>query len=235
MRPTLTVHTKGNIMAEETKKTTSTTKKTTTPKVEKPVDDTAKLMAQMAKQIADLQAQLKAVSGATPVVEARPADTFGLKKVKVVNLMHNPLNLSTQPYGNGRAYTFEKYGDVRLIKFDDLVDCVASYPNTFEKGLVYICDNNVVEALELSEEYERICTKEMLDEVIKLEDETAVELFVGCAKILQESMADEIAKNINNGVKYDRNYLARIAEESQIDIEQMAEDLASQKKKNDEE
>ena len=157
------------------------------------------------------------------------------KKVKVVNLMHNPLNISTEPNGMGRVFTFREYGDTRLIKYDDLADIVASYPNTMEGGLAYICDKEVVESLGLSEEYEKLFDKATMDKIIKLREESDLELFLGMDKNLQESTARKIAERLNANEKVDYNYINTIKEKTGIDIESIAENLKDFDKKPDDE
>ena len=80
--------------------------------------------------------------------------------------MRNPLNISTEPNGGGRTYSFKNYGDSRLIKFDDLSDIVASYPYTMEHGLAYICDKETVKELGLEEEYSKLLIKKEWTELL---------------------------------------------------------------------
>lgn len=162
-------------------------------------------------------------------------NNFGIKKIKCINLMHNPLNISTEPNGMGRVYSFKNYGDSRMIKFDDIADIVASYPNTMEGGLCYICDPKAVEALGLSEEYKNIYNKETMDRIVWLREESDVDLFIGMDKNLQESTSIEIAKLINSNERMDYNYLRRIKDECGIDIEGIAKELKELDKKANEE
>ena len=94
----------------------------------------------------EMQKQIEENNKPQTVVVNNDNNSIRGKKVKVVNLMQNPLNLSTEPNGMGRIFTFNKYGDSKLIKFDDLADIVASYPYTMEHGLAYICDKEVERA-----------------------------------------------------------------------------------------
>lgn len=224
-------------MAETTKKTTSRAKKITTENVESTVtaetttEDTntliAQLMAQIEaqnKQMAELQEQIN--SKQTVVVQSSTeTDKFGTKKIKCINLMHNPVNVSTEANGNGKVYTFEKYGDSRLIRFDEIADIVSAYPNTMEKGYVYIANKEAVEALGLTEDYEKVYDKDTMDKLIMLREEVDLELFLGLDDNLMESTAIEIAKRINANEQVDYNYLARIKAETKYDILAIAEDL----------
>ena len=185
------------------------------------------------KKMAEMQSQINNQPQTTIIQQ-----NSGLsgKKVKVVNLMHNPLNISTEPNGMGRVFTFREYGDTRLIKYDDLADIVAAYPNTMEGGLAYICDKDVVESLGLAEEYEKLFDKSTMDKIVKLREESDLDLFLGMDINLQESAARRIAERINANERMDYNYLREIKEKTGIDIEEIAKELKDlQRKPNDEE
>ena len=216
-------------MAETTKKTTSRTKKNTdTNSTTVDTNDIiAQLMAQIEaqnKQMAELQEQINAKQSVI-IQSTNESDKFGTKKIKCINLMHNPVNISTEANGNGKVYTFEKYGDSRLIRFDEIADIVSAYPNTMEKGYVYIANKDAVEALGLTEDYEKVYDKETMDKLIMLREEVDLELFLGLDDNLMESAVVEIAKRINANEQVDYNYLARIKAETKYDILAIAEDL----------
>ena len=228
----------------ETKRRGRPPKSETTPKaVEKKTDNNQQdelikmLMAQIEEQnikMAEMQKQIENKS--QTVVVNSDNNTIRGKKVKVVNLMQNPLNISTEPNGGGRTYSFKNYGDSRLIKFDDLADIVASYPYTMEHGLAYICDREVVKELGLEDEYAKLFDKERMDKVVRLREESDLDLFLGMDINLQESAAKRIAELINANERMDYNYLRTIKEQTGIDIEEIAKELKElQKKPNDNE
>lgn len=219
-------------------------KKSETPVVEeKKIDNSQeelikKLMAQLEEQnakMAEMQKQIENNKSQTVVVNSDNNSIRG-KKVKVVNLMQNTLNLSTEPNGGGRIFTFNNYGDSKLIKFDDLADIVSAYPYTMEHGLAFICDKEVVKELGLEDEYANLFDKEKMDKVVKLREESDLDLFLGMDINLQESAARRIAERINANERMDYNYLREIKEKTGIDIEEIAKELKDlQRKPNDEE
>ena len=217
------------------KTSTTPNKKIETKEVNQ--DDIIKqLMAQIEEQnkkMAEMQSQIENKSQPTTIIQQE--SRLNSKKVKVVNLMHNTLNISTEPRGMGRVYTFKNYGDSRLIKYDDLADIVAAYPKTMEGGFAYICDKDVVESLGLTDDYQKLFDKETMDRVIRLRDESDLELFLGMDIKLQESTAKQIAKRINANEKVDYNYIKIIKEKTGIDIEEIAKDLKDFEKKPDDE
>lgn len=197
-----------------------------------------KLMAQLEEQnakMAEMQKQIENSNKPQTVVVNNENTNMRSKKVKVVNLMQNTLNISTEPNGGGRVFTFNKYGDSRVIKFDDLADIVAAYPYTMEHGLAYICDKEVVEELGLSDEYAKLFDKERMDKVVWLREESDLDLFLGMDINLQESAAKRIAELINANERMDYNYLRTIKEKTGIDIEEIARELKDLQRKPDNE
>ena len=112
---------------------------------------------------------------------------------------------------------------------------MSAYPKTMEGGLAYICDKEVVESLGLTEDYQKLFDKETMDKVIKLKEESDLELFLGMDSKLQESTARKIAERINANEKVDYNYIKTIKERTDIDIEAIANDLKDFNKKPEEE
>ena len=93
-------------------------------------NDQSELIKQLMAQIEaqnKAMAEMQAKMNAQPTVVVQKDNGMGAKKVKCINLMHNIVNVSTEPEGQGRLYMFEKYGDYKMIKYDDLSDIVSSY------------------------------------------------------------------------------------------------------------
>lgn len=220
----------------ESKKRGRPAKATTTPKTEeiKTENNQEELIKQLMAQIAEQNAKMAEMQSQInnqPTTIIQQSNSMSSKKVKVINLMHNPLNISTEPNGRGRVYTFREYGDSKLIKYDDLVEIVSSYPNTMESGVAYICDKEAVESLGLTEEYEHLFDKKTMDRITWLREEADLELFLGMDRNLQESTSVEIAKLLNANERIDYNYLRIIKDKTSIDIEEIAKNLKDMGKK----
>ena len=213
-----------------------TAKKTTAKagKTEKPTADTSKVIdsekedlkeqnKQMAEMLKQMQAQIEQLKAESNKVQVIQTVGSSGKKVKVINLTHCPVSVSTEGDGQGIVKTFNKYGDVLTIKFDVLSDMVANYQNTFSRGYLRILDKDVVDELSLTDEYEELYTKEMIDEIINLQTDGAVDLFINMDDTLRETTARTIAMNLKNGQVYDFNRLHRIEKETGINIEQLSE------------
>jgi len=182
-------------------------------------------MAEMLKQMQAEMLKMKEQMDSKPnVVVAQDRGLTG-KKIKCMNLMNNPLNISTEPDGRGRVYSFSKYGEFKMIKYDDLVDIVSSYPNTTEKGLFFICNKEAVEELGLTEDYEHIYSKEVLDELIYLRRDSDTDLFLCMSKEMQSTTATRIAELFNANETMDFNRIKKIKDETSFDIENIAKEL----------
>lgn len=222
-----------DILATEkptTKKEKATTKTEKTEKVEKPTktvdtekEDLKEQNKQMAEMLKQMQAQIEQLKAESNKVQVIQTVGSSGKKVKVINLTHCPVSVSTEGDGQGIVKTFNKYGDVLTIKFDVLSDMVANYQNTFSRGYLRILDKDVVDELSLTDEYEELYTKEMIDEIINLQTDGAVDLFINMDDTLRETTARTIALNLKNGQVYDFNRLHRIEKETGIDIEKLSE------------
>lgn len=194
--------------------------------VEKENEELKATLKQMQEQMVQMQKMMQA-----PQVQIVKEVGSSGKKVKLISLMHNEINVATNSDGTGTVKTFEKYGDVRLVKFDDLSDMVSSYPYTFSHGLIYIADSDVVNELGLAEEYAHIYDKKTVDKITRLEDDVDVDMFIGMEKNMRESVAIDMAKKINDGVKYDLNKLRDIKEKCGIDVEEMARNIKTNTQK----
>ena len=230
-------------MANTTTKKTTTTRKTTAKKATKAeaVDmvvsdnkETEELKTkneELMAMIAQMQSQIIALQSANvTTANSSSLDALSGKQIKLVSLMKCPINVSTEADGTGISKTFDKYGDTRTVKFDVLADMVASYPETFRRGLIYIANKEAIEELGLADEYENIKDKKTLDEVSELMTDTAVDIFCEIDKELQESIATDIANNMADGRLYDLNKIRDIKVRTGIDIEAISENIVEERK-----
>lgn len=238
-------------MAETKRKAGRPKKEQSEPTVDVKVENNSndELIKQLMEQVANLTKQVEDAkkqadsannekSDLQQLVDAlqsnqRPIDKLPTK-VKVISLLENQLNLSTQPSGQGKVYSFTKLGDAKVIRMQDLEEIlsIAQYRDQAEKGYYYICNADVIEEFGLTEEYEHIFNDKVLADVETLKSDNAVDIFVGLNKTVQDSLARKMAENIVNGARLDRNKLEDIRLATDIDIEKMANDFKEFKEKN---
>ncbi len=159
-------------------------------KVQKEKDDLATMLAQLQAQMIQLQSQ---VGGTQKKVNDNLPN-----KVKVVNLLSQTLNLSTEPMGGGKVFTFEGFGDMVTMKTSHLEDILSIpvYRKEAEQMFFYICSPEIVEDQDLTDSYENGITEETVRFITSLQDDKCVDMFVGLSKGLQDSISTKIAEDM---------------------------------------
>lgn len=206
-------------------------------------------MAQMKAEMENLQKQLlesnkqvvsadKEKSELQQLVEALQSNNAQEKplpkKVKVMSLLPNKYNLTTEVGGGGKQFTFDDFGDVITMKTTELEEILSiqKQRTQAEEGYFYILDKDIVEDQELSEFYENIINKDTVEHLIVLDSDECVDIFCGLSQDLKESLATKIAENIINGIRVDRNRVSDISMRTDIDIEKIVEQLKKTSKNN---
>lgn len=183
-------------------------------------EEMAKMMEQMQVQLTLMQKQM--LSGIS-----EPEKEKTNKKVKVINLLNNKLNLSTQGFGNGKVFEFLDFGSSvsMSIAYLEEILSIGEYRRQAEEGYFYICDSEIVEEMDLTDAYESIHDKKAIEYIVGLTDDACVDMFCGLSTTMKESVATLMAERINSGKLLDRNRLASIQMKSEVDIESMAKSL----------
>jgi hypothetical protein len=199
--------------------------KTTTPKVEEEkvvvIDNTEELnkAKEENKQLADMLKQMQEQMVAMQSQINQPQQVIlnqnsdATKVVKVTSLLPNMLNLTTEPNGKGKVYTFRKFGEVKPIPFTDLQRIIIANETFFEKGYVVLPSQKEYENLLIGHIYDTILSKETVEKVILLKDEESVDIILDTTEDMQEKLISLIAENIVKGVSYDYNKIKELEDE----------------------
>ena len=213
-------------MAE--KKVTTTEKVVNKKSKEKTIVDD-KLKAEneaLKKKINDIQAQIDRMLE----IQSQPQTQFvntskANKTVKVTSLLSCAYVLNTSTDNKkGKTYTFEKFGDSKMIRMNDMVDILSLYQHQFEEGMAIF--ENRQDAIDLDVEYifDLAPTKQYMERVILLKSYDDVDFILGLSKDMQENIMTLIAENIKNGVNYDYNIIEELKNEG-LDITQLVDKL----------
>lgn len=197
-------------------------KRANTPKPEVVKETKPNEIDELKAQLAEMQKMFAKMQTPEKVKEERKS--IGSTKIKVMSLLPYQLNLTTEPLGGGKAYSFYNYGETQKIKFSDLEDIVHNHRRNMEDGVFYICDRQAIEELELTDEYEAIFDKVGVDSIVDLKDQTSVETFLILSEDMKDSVSRRIVEKINEGVEYNLNFLAEIQRRCGMDIIGMAEE-----------
>ena len=158
------------------------------------------------------------------------------RTVKVTSLVGNVLTLSTMKNGNkaGRTYKFDRYGHTQNILFSDMQSILIYHTKQFENGLVMLSLEKDYNDLGIGYIYNSVAHKEVIDEIVLLKEDNAIDTIFDMNEEMQEKIVDLIAQNLANGVSYDYNKIKELKDEG-FDVEAIAEQIKNVPKKDKEE
>jgi len=203
-----------------------------------PLDDAEKI-AQLERQLAELSKLVMASKPKEP--KKRTPKEFGEKPVKttvlapntyvkVMSLVHNPLNLSTRQHGKGKTFRFEEFGVIKPMFYSELLEVIENHPNFFNAGYFYILDGRVIEENNWHEIYSKILTKEQMEMIFE-NSSNAIALFTGANEKQQKLISDYFIDRMVNNLPVDRNLVAELSKISGIDINKRVEAISSPNQK----
>jgi hypothetical protein len=203
------------------------TKETDISKVLEEKDKELSAMKDMMLQMqAQMQQMMSAQLNAQPQATIQQDEYMNIyKSIPVMSLFDGQLNLSTQPHGQGKPYTFTKYGEVRNIVYNDLRDIIGAHFEFAKKGLFYVMDTKIVSENGLSDYYETILTKEQIDGLIDTDKENILNLFTSASNSQKEVIVDLIVGKMARGIEFDLNKVDVISTTANMDLKTMAKDL----------
>lgn len=224
-------------MAEELEKEKKSTRgrKKAEPKVEKlddnneleqvkkEKDELAKMLKKMQAQMESLQNQFNAQNSDNNNIIVTQSDNI-TRTVKVISLVPNTYNLTTQPNGRGKLYTFNKFGDSLNIRFTDMQDILNIYGQQFESGMAILTNKKDYDDLAIGYLWDSVISKDKLDRLLELKDEESIDVILNMDKDTQERIARIIAQKIFDGVNYNYNVI-RDLEDNGIEINSIVEML----------
>lgn len=179
------------------------------------------------REIALLKSKLAQLEGNSEVSEdidyqqVRP-DEY----VSVMSLLPYNLNLATQEGGQGAVKKFTKFGEVKRILYKDLVEILEVHRNFVEAGYFYIMNPQLIRYHGLDDVYEKILTKEKIEEIISTESDAAVDLYSSTnekqQEIIVQLLIDKILLEPQN---VNLNFIDKISRLSKVDIYKRAEEI----------
>lgn len=195
-------------------------------------DEMAEMLKQMQEQMKTMQMQMSMQQSPNIVLEQNKDIT---RTVKVTSLVGNVLTLSTMKNGNkaGRTYKFEKYGHTQNILFSDMQAILIYHSKQFENGLVMLSTEKDYNDLGIGYIYNSVSHKEVIDEIVMLKDDNAIDTIFDMNEEMQEKIVDLIAQNLANGVSYDYNKIKQLKDEG-FDVEAIADEIKNVPKQSKE-
>lgn len=191
--------------------------------VKKEKDELAKMLKKMQAQMESLQNQFNAQNSDNNNIVVTQSDNI-TRTVKVISLVPNTYNLTTQPNGRGKLYTFNKFGDSLNIRFTDMQDILNIYGQQFESGMAILTNKKDYDDLAIGYLWDSVISKDKLDRLLELKDEESINAILNMDKDTQERIARIIAQKIFDGVNYNYNVI-RDLEDNGIEINSIVEML----------
>ena len=174
------------------------------------------------KQLNELQNKLneKEDNNGNQVVIKQNGDLT--RTIKVISLLPNVYNLSTQPLGKGKLYQFKGFGDSHMIKFGDMQDILSLYLNQFEKGYAVLTNKQDYEDLGIGYIFDEVMSKEKVEKLVKLENQNAVDAILNMEEDMQDKIIGIIANKIADGYSYDYNRIKAL-EDAGLEINELVD------------
>lgn len=190
-------------------------------KIEKVVvENTDNTSTELLKMLKDLQEEVTLLKSQKEVVVEEPTKTQEsnlTRTVKVISMMNNSYNLSTEPLGKGKLYNFARYGDFKNIKFSDLQDIMNHFGYQFEKGMAILASKADYDDLQMGYVYDDILNQESMEKLLKLNSFESISLIEKMDKDMQDNIMSLVADRIANGSSYDLNIIEELKSFTQLE------------------
>lgn len=158
------------------------------------------------------------------------------KYIKVMSLLDHTLVLSTQGFGKGKIFKFNKFGEIKTIVYADLAEIIHHQQSFVERGDFYIFDKAVVRRHGLSEYYKKILTKEIIENILSYATSDVVSIFKNATLSNQDTIVSILMRKIRANEEIDLNKVDAISRVYGKNIYEIAtEELEFEKENNDEE
>lgn len=140
------------------------------------------------------------------------------KQIRIVSMCYGTLNLSTEPFGRGKLVTFNKYGESKTVLYSTLIDIVNNNRSFAEEGKFYILDKDVVYYLGLSDYYNNIFNKDIIDNILNYSPSEITDFLNNMVESQKETLVRNIIDKIYNNKSVDLNKCDLISKLCNIDI-----------------
>jgi hypothetical protein len=202
-------------------------KRTTTADVEK--EEMKKQIEELNRQLQTLLAKVSVPSSPEPVDETDDSSEIEIRPdayIKVMSLCPVTLNLTTLGRGQGKIFTFTKFGEVKRILYADLVSIMEAHYNFLEQGFFVILKREVVRRHGLDDIYAKILTKDKIDAVLAGNNQSdSVHLFESANSNQREFIVNLLADKYVAGEKLDLNLLDRMSRVVGYNIQERLEGI----------
>ncbi len=143
--------------------------------------------------------------------------------ITVMSLFPGTLSLSTESLGKGKKYTFRKFGETKRMLYNDFASVIEHYSRFLEEGYFYILDKRIIRKHGFDDIYEKILTKEQIEQIVQCDPKVAVKFYEQATKSQREFVNSMLINEIKNG-NPDLNVIGKISKIADIDFLKIAKD-----------
>lgn len=198
-------------------------------KANKEKNEMAEMLKQMQEQMKLMQQQINSQNNNASQVVITQNDNI-TRTVDVISMIGNTYNLCTQPYGKGKVYTFNKFGEKKSIRFSDMQDILTLRLEQFEKGYAILTNKKDYDDLGIGYIYNEVMDKEKMEKLINLSSDESIDTILSMDKDMQEKVISVIARKIADGKSYDYNKIKMLEDEG-FEINNLVEILKASEDK----
>lgn len=210
-------------------KISNTVAKTETPVVTESKEEKAtptisdETLKALLARIDELEAQVK-TSAKSEVVNETVAEPLANKQIKLISLYYGALNLATE-FGKEPKVVFNAYGQSKNVLYSTLVDIVNYNKKFADAGMFYICDKDAVYFLGLSDVYDNLLSKVMIDNICNFKVEDIDSVLDNVTDAQKDVITHNIAMKIFNGESVDYNTVEMINKKFNVNIQSIADGM----------
>ena len=202
-------------MTEVKKRTVpAVNKKTIQP--EKKSDEIENIKLDYEKKLKELMDKVSALAEKfeqKPQPKAKRKVKFDLDDdVVVISLCNHTLNLSTDPYKNGKNYMFTEFGEEKVIPYSHVKEIINNNMSFLRAGLFYIDNSDAIESLRISGIYDSMVPKDVILNLFNENSETFVKVFSMMSSSQKDIFASMIIDRIVCGENIDLNVVQKCSE-----------------------
>ena len=180
---------------------------------------TAQKLAELEKENKKLKERLEGEGDNAGI----PLDAY----IEVMSLVPFKLNLSTERLGRGRQFSFSRFGEVKRILYNDLASIFENYRSFMEQGYFYILNQKVIRKHGLNDIYEKILTKEMIDNILTFDSKSAIKLYESASEAQREVIDGMLIKIVKDKdvSDVDFNIISQVSKIGGRDILTIAQEM----------
>lgn len=169
---------------------------------------------QMKQEIEELKKIIKASFAQPQEIISNNQD----RDILFTSLYPGILNLSTEGYGKGDVFTFEKFGEEVNIPYSQARQIIRNNKSFITGGLVFISDDEIIKSERLTNDYKKILNKEKLLKTFEMNKNEFKDIFEAMTDSQKEILHQTMINRLVAGKDVDMNMVSIVNNAMNCDI-----------------